>query len=220
MPLDKDLSPTGSGRRTLLPNNGVRPGLFSENHRIIKLSARHREDFEAHLLRLDIDSRRWRFATPVGDGFLRAYAARIGDGNRTLLGCMADGALRGVAELVESGFWWSRHAELAFSVEPAWRGRKIGTELFRCAVVLARNRWVTQIHLACLPGNAVMRRIAAAGHARLVYDGHQVEGLLLPEAPSPLTYWEEFLSDSGALREPQADALSGTALAVPGAVRR
>jgi len=159
--------------------------------KIERLGPQHLGAITRHLLRLDPDSRAWRFCAPLGDAAIRAYARRIAESDVILLAWRHRGSVRALGEMHETGVWWRRQAELAFSVEPAWRGHGIGKALFRQLLVHARNRFVSKLHLSCLPGNTAMRHIAAGEQARLSIAFSQVDGTLNTELPNFWSYLEE-----------------------------
>ena len=52
--------------------------------------------FREHLLRLDKESRRLRFAHAVSDAFIEAYARRMGDFGSIVFAHFRDGRVRGI----------------------------------------------------------------------------------------------------------------------------
>src|SRR3979409_1130950 len=66
---------------------------------IRKLWIGEAETYRDHLLRLDADSRRNRFAGTVSDDFVRNYADLSFGIDAVIHGFFVDGALRGAAEL-------------------------------------------------------------------------------------------------------------------------
>ena len=64
-----------------------------------KLWAADTAALRAHLLRLDPESRRMRFGTPVSDFFIQHYADNALGNHSVAHGYFVDGILRGVAEL-------------------------------------------------------------------------------------------------------------------------
>ena len=126
--------------------------------------------FGRHLQRLQGDCRRLRFGLAVSDTFLRDYAARVDLANTAVLGCFADGDMRGVCEVRSLRSGWCAEAELAFTVEKAWRGRGIGTALMARAIRAARDLGIEHLYLTCHPGNRGMQCIAAKFAATMSYD--------------------------------------------------
>src|SRR5262249_14015139 len=93
---------------------------------VCKLSASDGPAYGDHLPRLDEVSRRNRFGGTVGDYFIRRHAEHAFEPENVLYGFLADGVLRGVAELRP----FSPHAhqaEAAFSIERPWQSHGVGT---------------------------------------------------------------------------------------------
>ena len=67
--------------------------------------------FRDHLLRLDKESRRMRFAHAVTDAFIEEYASRMSEFGSLVYGHIVDGKVRGAAELRRLGDAWGREAE-------------------------------------------------------------------------------------------------------------
>lgn len=162
-----------------------------------KLDPADRPALEAHLLRLDPESRRNRFATVVSDEHLRVYAGSALAADGVAHGAFANDGLRGVAELrpYEDG----HKAEAAFSVEADWRNRGVGSALFGRLIESARNRGVRRLYVACLRRNLAMQALARKFEAELVYEGQDVLGVLDPPPGTPLTVARETMRDLGAV---------------------
>ena len=88
-----------------------------------KLWPTETEKFRDHLLRLDKESRRLRFAHSVSDSFIEDYASRMTEFGSVVYGHIVDGHVRGAAELRRLGDSWGQEAEAAFSVEKPFRIR-------------------------------------------------------------------------------------------------
>src|SRR5687767_6056833 len=96
---------------------------FAEKPQIRRLSPPDREAFRDHLKRLDPDSLRLRFGTPVNAGFIDDYAATATRIDTLIFGCFIGGELRGAAELRDAPAGQLQTAEAAFSVEKTWQAR-------------------------------------------------------------------------------------------------
>jgi ribosomal protein S18 acetylase RimI-like enzyme len=152
-----------------------------------------------HFLRLGAEDRQLRFGGYVTDASVRAYCARL-DPQRTLvLGWFVAGELGGVGELKPIGGSWPRAAELAVSVEAAFRGRGVGTELCRRLAVRARNRLVAHVHMLCLLDNRPVQQIARKLGSTLTFHQGEVEAWLRAPRPDPLSAFEEWLDEADAL---------------------
>ena len=135
------------------------------------LGAEDLASLREHLLRLDHASRRSRFAMPVDDAFLVAYASSLMRPLCFVLGWFDEGTLRAAGELrlIEG-----RIAEASFSVEPAWRGRGVGSQLFRRLTDEARELGVRRLYMRCLAENVAMQGLARKFAADLVFNAPMV----------------------------------------------
>ena len=105
-----------------------------------KLWPTETDKFRDHLLRLDKESRRLRFAHSVSDAFIDDYASRMTEFGSVVYGHIVDGHVRGAAELRRLGDSWGQEAEAAFSVEKPYQDQGVGSELMGRVVRAARNR--------------------------------------------------------------------------------
>src|SRR5262245_8466094 len=139
------------------------------------------DKFRDHLLRLDRESRRMRFAHSVSDTFIDTYAGRMGEFGSLVFGHIIDGRVRGAAELRRLGDIWGEEAEAAFSVEQPYQDHGVGTELMGRVVRAARNRAIRRLYMSCLAENARMQAIARKHAAVLRFEAGDVVGEILPE---------------------------------------
>lgn len=148
-----------------------------------------------HLLRLDRESRRMRFAHSVSDAFVAEYAGRMSAFGSLVFGHVVDGKVRGAAELRRLGDTWGGEAEAAFSVEKAWQDQGVGTELMGRVVRAARNRRIKRLYMSCLAENARMQAIARKHEATLRFEYGEVIGEILPAHPSYFSQVAEAAED-------------------------
>lgn len=153
------------------------------------------KNFAAHLLRLDKDSRRMRFAHGVSDSFIEDYASRMSDMGSVVYGYIADGELRAAAELRKLGDSWSPEAEAAFSVEKAYQGHGLGSELMGRVIRSARNRGVQRLYMSCLAENSKMQAIARKHEADLRFEYGEVIGEIVPNEPNYFSILQEAVED-------------------------
>jgi GNAT superfamily N-acetyltransferase len=123
-----------------------------------------------HLQRLEGDCRRSRFGLSASDAFLRDYATRVDLANTAVFGCFADDEMRGACELRSLQSVWCGEAELAFSVEKAWRGQGIGTAMMAHAIRAARSLGIAHLYLTCHRHNRSMQCIAGKFTAKMTYE--------------------------------------------------
>ena len=153
------------------------------------------DKFRDHLLRLDRDSRRMRFAHAVSDAFIEDYASRMSEYGSVVYGYLVDGQVRGAAELRRLGDAWGEEAEAAFSVEKPFQDRGVGSDLMGRVVRAARNRRVRRLYMSCLAENAKMQVIAKKHEAVLRFEYGEVIGEILPEQPNYFSIMAEAAED-------------------------
>lgn len=150
----------------------------------------------AHLLRLDQESRRMRFGTPVTDYFIEHYAQNALGSHSISHGYFVDGILRGVAELRGFRTVGGGEAEAAFSVEQDFQNKGIGTELFSRTVLAAQNRGISKLFINFLSQNARMQAIAKKFDAVVTYDSDGGHAQIEAPRANALSMWKEALTDS------------------------
>jgi GNAT superfamily N-acetyltransferase len=169
-----------------LPEGGVIRKLW------VGETAKYRE----HMLRLDPDSRRSRFAGGVSDDFVCKYTDLSLSLDAVVHGFFIDGMLRGAAELRPLGIRFANQAEAAFSVEKPWQSHGVGSALLRRTLLAARNRGYRLLHMACLAENQRMQQLARKFDAELTFDFGNVVGEVESSRPTPLSLMREVMADS------------------------
>jgi GNAT superfamily N-acetyltransferase len=169
----------------VLPEGGVIRKLW------IGETAKYRE----HVLRLDPESRRNRFAGGVSDDFVRNYVDLTAGLDALVHGFFVGGAVRGAAELRPLGTRFPRQAEAAISVEKPWQSHGVGSALLRRTLLAARNRGFRLLHMACLADNHRMQQLARKFDAELSFDFGGVVGEVESSRPTPLSLMREMMSD-------------------------
>jgi RimJ/RimL family protein N-acetyltransferase len=162
---------------------------------IRKLWPAETEKFRDHLLRLDKESRRMRFAHGVSDAFIEDYARRMSDMGGIIYAYIVDGVVRAAAELRKLSDVWGQEAEAAFSVEKPYQDNGIGNELMGRVILAARNRGVQRLYMSCLNENHRMQAIARKYAAALRFEYGEVVGELLPQGPSYFSILAEAIED-------------------------
>jgi GNAT superfamily N-acetyltransferase len=152
--------------------------------------------FREHVLRLDPESRRNRFAGGVSDDFIRDYVDLATGLDSTVHGFFVGGKMRGAAELRPFGVDLPRQAEAAISVEKPWQSHGVGSALLRRTLLAARNRGYRLLHMACLAENQRMQQLARKFDAELSFDFGGVVGEVESSRPTPLSVMRELMSDS------------------------
>lgn len=152
--------------------------------------------FRDHLLRLDKDSRRMRFAHGVSDSFIEDYASRMNELGSIVYGHLDEtGEVRAAAELRKLGDTWGKEAEAAFSVEKAYQERGLGNELMGRVIRSARNRGVHHLFLSCLAENGRMQAIARKHDADLKFEYGEVIGDIVPQEANYFSLLAEAVED-------------------------
>lgn len=167
----------------------VAPGI------IRKLWAGEAEIFKDHLLRLDVESRRFRFGSAVSAEFVERYAARAFRTGAIVHGYFVDGTLRAAAELYPMGDVLPGEAEAAFSVEREFQNHGLGTQLLERVILAARNRGIGKLCLNCLAQNRRMQQIARKFDAELSFDIDEVTAALKAPFPTALSLAQEAAAD-------------------------
>ncbi|HEX4407946.1 MAG TPA: GNAT family N-acetyltransferase [Xanthobacteraceae bacterium] len=167
----------------VLPEGGVIRKLW------IGETAKYRD----HILRLDAESRRNRFAGAVSDEFVGRYAELTTSLDAVVHGFFVDGTMRGAAELRQID---ARQAEAAISVEKRWQSHGVGSALLRRTLLAARNRGFRHLHMACLADNRRMQQLAHKFAAELTFDFGSVVGEVESPRPTVLSLMREMMSDN------------------------
>ncbi|WP_439530494.1 GNAT family N-acetyltransferase [Pannonibacter sp.] len=164
---------------------------LTTNGRIRLLGSADKHLFRDHLLRLDPETKRSRFAMLVSDTFLEAYVETSFSLDTVIYGYIEDGTLRATSELRRVADATS--GEAAFCVETGWRGQGLGTALMELVLIAARAQGYQHIYMNCLGTNRSMQALARKFAADLSFEAGDVIAHL---APAPLEPVET---------EPQAD---------------
>lgn len=151
--------------------------------------------FRDHLLRLDKDSRRLRFAHGVSDAFIDDYAQRMHEMGSIVHGFVEAGEVRAIAELRKLGDVWGREAEAAFSVERTHQDLGIGSELMGRVIRSARNRGIQRLYMSCLAENTKMQAIARKYEATLRFEYGEVVGEIVPDGANYFSLLAEAMED-------------------------
>jgi GNAT superfamily N-acetyltransferase len=159
--------------------------------------------FREHLLRLDAKSRHDRFGAAISDDFIIRYAEGCFGRGDLIFGAFVDNHLRGAGELRSSDAIWTEqapfarhiHAEAAFSVEPGWRRRGIGEQLFARIERAASNHGVETIEIVCTADNVGMMRLAAKFATKFAFEEIQSTGRLAARRPTAFSLWREASRD-------------------------
>ena len=137
-----------------------------------ELHANERRQLLNHLLALNAEDRRLRFAHALSDDGVRHYVEAI-DLNRDAVFVVIDSDLLiiGAAHLArEEG-----HTELGISVLPRSRGQGIGGALLARCAARARNWGMRVMFMNCLVENAAMMHLAHKEGLKIAVSGAEAE---------------------------------------------
>ena len=182
--------------REPLPDDGL----------IRKLRGGETGAYRDHLLRLDPQSRRRRFAGAASEEFIARHAATANEPGAVVHGFFVDGILRGAAELRILGPLFHHEGEAALSVEQPWQDRGVGTTLLERTLLSARNRGIRLLRMHCLAENERMQQLARKFAAELRFDFGSVIGELDPPRSTALSFLREAVADGQGVAEAIIDA--------------
>lgn len=201
-PIDGHFSHAGTMYRGMSDSTSDRPatdGALAEAARaagnIRKLWAGEEGLLREHLLRLDTESRRRRFGSPVNRFFIEHYSQRALSRGSVVHGFFVDGILRGVAEMRAYGDVFRGEAEVAFSIEREWQGRGVGSELLERTILAARNRAIHTIYMNCIAENRAMQAMAKKYEASLRFRADDVVGEVVNPRATALSLMREWIAD-------------------------
>lgn len=154
---------------------------------IRKLLIHERPLFIEHLKRLPRDDRQFRFAHGnVSDEVIMAYVERIGVED-LILGCFVEERLAGAVHVAFA----EDVAEIGVSVDPEYRNRGIGSDLFRRAARWARNRRAGKLYTLCQADNRAMMALATKQGMTVHRESGTAEAYLALDPPDLLTVSDE-----------------------------
>ena len=180
--------------------------LLADGGMIRKLWIGEGKKYRDHLHRLDAESRRNRFGFAIADELIDAYTSSPTWTGAVLHGFLVDGVLRGVAELKPFEAAFPTEAEAAFSIEKPWQSHGVGSALLERTLLVARNRGIKLVHLACLADNARMQQLARKFAAQLSFDLGSIVGELAAPHPTPLSILREIVADGHGVASAMLDA--------------
>lgn len=176
-------------------SSAAAPSSEARGGTIRKLWSGEEDLLRDHLLRLDSESRRRRFGSPVNRFFIEQYARHTLSRASVVHGFFVDGILRGVAELRAYGETFRGEAEVAFSIEQEWQGRGVGSELLERTILCARNRSIHTIYMNCIAENRAMQAMAKKYEASLRFRADDVVGRVVNSRATPLSLMREWIAD-------------------------
>jgi GNAT superfamily N-acetyltransferase len=156
------------------------------------LLAHDAADLTAHLLRLAPQERATRFFTAVNDHFIETHVAGIDWRNTVVIAAFKGGHIVGAAELFATDYG----AELAVTVDHDIQREGIGTELVRRALLAARNRGISHVHVEYLSHNLAIRHVAAKFAPALHFTRGGAVADIPVAAPDPVSLAREVAAEA------------------------
>lgn len=165
-------------------------------YRIRKLWPLETGAFRRHLLRLDPETRQFRFGTPVNDNFLTAYADTARRIGTVIYGAFIGSEMYASAELRALHAVGDEMAEAAFVVETAHRHHGLGSALMDRILTAAQNRAIHQLHMICARENQPMQKLGEKFGAHFRIDHGEALGEIETDPPSPVSVLDEAMHDT------------------------
>ncbi len=165
-------------------------------YRIRKLWPLENGAFRRHLLRLDAETRQFRFGSPVNDNFLNAYADTARRIGTVIYGAFIGPEMYASAELRALHGVGDELAEAAFVCESPHRHNGLGSALMARIITAARNRGIHQLHMICARENQAMQRLAEKFGAQFNIDHGEALGEIAPRQATPLSLLDEAMHDT------------------------
>ena len=154
------------------------------------------EHYRDHLLRLDAESRRNRFAGAVSDEFVAATMPTSRSASTpSFTASSSTECCAARPSCARSAPPVTREAEAAFSIEKPWQSHGVGSVLLERTLLAARNRGLKFLHMACLADNKRMQQLARKYDAELSFDFGSVVGEVAAPRPTPLSLMREIVAD-------------------------
>ena len=193
-----------------------------DRYRIRKLWPVDGQAFRRHLLRLDAETRHFRFGTAVNDNFLDAYADTAQRLGTVIYGAIIGRELCASAELRSLHVMGDEIAEAAFVVETEHRHHGLGSLLMERIVTAAQNRGIGQVHMICSRDNQAMQGLAEKFGAHFKIDHGEALGEIAAQDPTPFSLLDEAMHDTTDFVTAVLDwsRLSGSAPSAPRHSRR
>ena len=165
-------------------------------YRIRKLWPVEGGAFRRHLLRLDAETRQFRFGTPVNDNFLEAYAETAQRLGTVVYGAFLGSEMYASAELRALHVLGDEMAEAAFAVETMHRHQGLGSALMERIITTAQNRGIHQLHMICARENQAMQRLGEKFGAHFRRDHGEALGEIETDPATPLSMLGEAMHDT------------------------
>jgi RimJ/RimL family protein N-acetyltransferase len=153
----------------------------------------HQAMVQEHLCSLQASDRHLRFGGAMSDYSIEHYVAHTWEGANEWLGVVEGDR---VIAAIHIAFESETKAELGLSVDPKWRGKKLGQALFERAIVFLKAKQVQEVYMHCLTENAVMRHIAHKNEMHMESCYGETDADLVLKDATPLDKYQEVLIEN------------------------
>lgn len=157
---------------------------------------RERTLVKQHLCKLQEVDRHLRFGSMLSDYAIESYVDQSWHGDNEWLGIIEGDQ---VIAAIHVAFETPTKAELGLSVDPQWRGKKLGQALFERAIVFLKSKQVHDVYMHCLSENMVMKHIARKNEMHLESSHGETDADLTIKDTTPLDKYQEILIENLAL---------------------
>lgn len=154
--------------------------------------------YRAHLMSLDAESKRLRFAYPIADETITELCNRISrDKDKHVIFIAENDNLEivGVGHISIDG----DQSELAFSVLPESQGTGVGNALMKRCIEHCRNRGITKGYMVCLSHNQKIKHLCTKNGIKMHTEyGETVADIELPPGDAISVMHEAYVSQLAA----------------------
>lgn len=157
---------------------------------------RERALVKQHLCSLEETDRHLRFGSMLSDYAIEHYVDGSWEGDNEWLGIIEQDE---VIAVIHVAFETPTRAELGLSVDPKWRGKKLGQALFERAIIFLKARQVQDVYMHCLSENMVMKHIARKNEMHLESAHGETDADLILKDITPLDKYQEVLIENLAM---------------------
>jgi len=154
--------------------------------------------YRAHLMALDAESKRLRFAYPIADETITELCNRINQNKDDHVIFIAEDENLDVIGAGHIGLEGDK-MELAFSVLPDHQGEGIGDQLMKRCIQYCRNRGITKGYMVCLSHNAKIKHLCTKNGIKMHSEyGETIADIELPMGNPATLMHEAYVSNLAA----------------------
>lgn len=160
--------------------------------------AYHRTMVKEHLKLLEGNDRRLRFGVMLPNDAIENYVDQSWDeSDNVWFGVIQDGKVIAAVHIAQEKH--KSRAELGLSVDPNWRGQRLGQALFDRAVYALKARDVRDVFMHCLAENTIVKHIARKNKMVMVTEYGETDADLILEESTPVDVGTNLLVEQLAL---------------------